>query len=130
MQIIAVSVIPQRNPFICNTRSQNAELRVIMAGKIDLVRLKTQVEVAMEVLLRAADARVSWIQSPHHHPTQQTETTAAFSRSLPYAFLPGVYRSIPSGSQEKSDAESAGSAAPQVARSATTEARSRRKSRS
>lgn len=52
-----------------------------MLTKQDVELLKSQVESAMEVLLRAADERVSWKQ------TGTPETPA-------YAFLPGVYTSI------------------------------------
>lgn len=73
-----------------------------MAGKIDLLRLKTQVEVAMETLLRAADERVSWKQSPHQ-PSVHNEVNVtpaldtAVGASQPYTFIPGVYCSSPRG---------------------------------
>lgn len=72
-----------------------------MVEKIDLLRLKTQVEAAMETLLRAADERVSWKQSPHQHQFVHMETTpssdSGSGTSAPYAFIPGVYCSSPPG---------------------------------
>ncbi|KAG7385614.1 hypothetical protein PHYPSEUDO_001266 [Phytophthora pseudosyringae] len=56
-----------------------------MLTKQDMDRLKSQVEFAMEVLLRAADERVSWKQ-PGDSPSPETPI---------YAFLPGVYTSEP-----------------------------------
>lgn len=50
--------------------------------KMDVNDLQARVEVAMETLLRSADARVNWKE-------QQLEGSANGS---PYTFLPGVYR--------------------------------------
>uniref|UniRef100_K3WHL3 Uncharacterized protein n=1 Tax=Globisporangium ultimum (strain ATCC 200006 / CBS 805.95 / DAOM BR144) TaxID=431595 RepID=K3WHL3_GLOUD len=94
-----------------------------MAGKIDLIRLQTQVEAAIEVLLRAADTRVSWNQSSHPQslPTGASGASAATSNSsLPYAFLPGVYRSVPPNPQ-KHDVDVVSSRAPPVTHASTTE---------
>ncbi|KAE8882267.1 hypothetical protein PF005_g14854 [Phytophthora fragariae] len=55
-----------------------------MLTKQDVELLKSQVESAMEVLLRAADERVSWKQTGSASPP---DTPA-------YAFLPGVYTSV------------------------------------
>ncbi|GMF10677.1 unnamed protein product [Phytophthora lilii] len=55
-----------------------------MLTKQDINRLKSQVEFAMEVLLRAADQRVSWKQSGDSSPPEGPV----------YAFLPGVYTSV------------------------------------
>ncbi|KAJ8526096.1 hypothetical protein ON010_g15082 [Phytophthora cinnamomi] len=55
-----------------------------MLSKEDVEQLKSKVESAMEVLLRAADERVSWKQSG---ATSTPETPV-------YAFLPGVYTSM------------------------------------
>ncbi|KAL3657356.1 hypothetical protein V7S43_017675 [Phytophthora oleae] len=54
-----------------------------MLTKQDVDLLKTRVESAMEVLLRAADERVSWKQLGGSPETPM------------YAFLPGVYASVP-----------------------------------
>lgn len=54
-----------------------------MLSKQEVELLKSKVELAMEVLLRAADERVSW---------KQTEDTLS-SEGPVYTFLPGVYSS-------------------------------------
>lgn len=90
-----------------------------MAGKIDLVRLKAQVEAAMETLLRAADARVSWKQASHQQqpiPSEATNTNSG--SSSPYTFIPGVYCSFPSGittTSHENDSDSAHPTPPPVA---------------
>jgi hypothetical protein len=59
-----------------------------MPGKqLDVVALKAQVETAMEVLLRAADARVQW-------KPPKVSAEPPDSRQTLYSFLPGVYRSV------------------------------------
>ncbi|KAF1333652.1 hypothetical protein FI667_g2487, partial [Globisporangium splendens] len=80
----------------CKHRQQSAR----MAGKIDLFRLQTQVEAAMEALLRI----------PASAPTD----------SLPYAFLPGVYRSVSPNSRER-DTNVVASGASPVTHASTAE---------
>ncbi|KAK1947646.1 hypothetical protein P3T76_001656 [Phytophthora citrophthora] len=62
-----------------------------MLTKQDVDLLKTRVEAAMEVLLRAADERVSW------------KLLGVSPESPIYAFLPGVYTSVPPQSQHQED---------------------------
>ncbi|RLN96231.1 hypothetical protein BBJ28_00009120, partial [Nothophytophthora sp. Chile5] len=52
----------------------------------EVERLKSQVELAMEVLLHAADERVSW---------KQPGETSASEGGPTYSFLPGVYTTEP-----------------------------------
>lgn len=82
-----------------------------MTGSLDLVRLKTQVEAAMETLLRAADARVSWKQQQQ----SDHDSDAASQQESAYTFLPGVYHSLSPHSAhdgESSPASAHGSAEP------------------
>lgn len=67
-------------------------------NNLDLTRLETQIEAAMEELLRAADARVSWKQQHHSHEDDAitvaaSDADAGASNQATYTFLPGVYRS-------------------------------------
>ncbi|TYZ63077.1 hypothetical protein PybrP1_011765 [[Pythium] brassicae (nom. inval.)] len=67
-----------------------------MVSSLDLARLKTQIEAAMEELLRAADARVSWKQQEHSDGDDLTavatvDANAEASSQATYTFLPGVY---------------------------------------
>lgn len=83
-----------------------------MTGTLDLAQLKTQVEAAMETLLRAADARVSWKQPAAREPLQDSDDTEHHDNDDPasvqqaYTFIPGVYSSQPpqGGAGHESDA--------------------------
>ncbi|TMW55900.1 hypothetical protein Poli38472_008548 [Pythium oligandrum] len=63
---------------------------------LDLKPLKPHVEAAIEALLRAADARVSWKQ-PSVNGDEGDPTTEI--PRVPYAFLPGVYKSATPSSE-------------------------------
>jgi len=76
-----------------------------MLSKQDVEHLKAQVESAMEILLRAADERVSW--KHFGDPTHAEDPV--------YTFLPGVYTSVAPQSatlQQQEDSETGAKVAP------------------
>jgi hypothetical protein len=91
--------------FFLQEQTRGYTLIAIM-GKIDVTALRGHVEAALEDLLRAADEKVSWRVVNNSNllsqglvetvPTSAKATKGPFS----YTFLPGVYSSHPSESEE------------------------------